>query len=149
MRAALGLGSNMGDRSAQLRAAIASLDGVYAVSSFHETDPVGGSPQPRYRNAAVLLKTEVGPRALLRRAQELEAAAGRVRGERWGPRTLDIDLLLCDDLTIDEPGLIIPHPRMTQRAFVLAPLAEIAPDWIVPGTGRRVEDLLADLAVGG
>jgi 2-amino-4-hydroxy-6-hydroxymethyldihydropteridine diphosphokinase len=145
MRAALGLGSNLGDRRGHLEHAIERLPGVVAVSAFHGTDPVGGPPQGRYLNAAVVIETELGPRALLDLALEIEREAGRERAERWGPRTLDVDLLLYGDRIVDEPGLVVPHPRLSERAFALGPLSEIAPDWVVPGTGRTVQELHEDL----
>lgn len=152
MRAALGLGSNVGDRRAHLDAAVAGLPGVAAVSRYHETEPVGGPPQGPFLNAAVVLETDLTPHALLAAAMDLERAAGRDRGRPggWGPRTLDIDLLLLDDLVLSDPGppaLTVPHPRMVRRAFVLQPLVEIAPGWVVPKTGRTVEQLLEDLSV--
>ena len=109
---------------------------------------MGGPPLAAYLSAAVVLETTLEPRQLLALARELEDAAGRVRRERWGPRTLDVDVLLCDDRVIREPGLEVPHPRLPERRFVLAPLAEVAPDWRVPGPGRTVEELLADLPDG-
>jgi 2-amino-4-hydroxy-6-hydroxymethyldihydropteridine diphosphokinase len=147
-RAAFGLGSNLGDRRAHLEAAVkglASAGEVLAVSSFRETEPVGGPPQPRYLNGAIAVATERTPLELLALAQELERRAGRIRGDRWGPRTLDIDLLLFGDLVVREPDLVVPHPRLHERLFVLEPLAEIALDWPVPGTLRTVGELLADL----
>jgi 2-amino-4-hydroxy-6-hydroxymethyldihydropteridine diphosphokinase len=149
MKAALSLGSNLPDRKAHLDEAVRRLrerTRVLAVSRFLDTEPVGGPPQGRFLNAAVVVDTELDPRGLLELARELERAAGRVRVERWGPRTLDVDLLLCDDRVVREDGLRVPHPRLAERRFVLEPLAEVAPDWVVPGTGRTVEDLLADLA---
>ena len=149
-RAAFGLGSNLGDRRAHLEAAVrwlAALGEVLAVSSFRETAPVGGPPQPDYLNAAVVVATEQAPRALLQAAQEIERRAGRERGVAWGPRTLDLDLLLYGDRTLREPGLVVPHPRLHERRFVLEPLAEIALDWPVPGLGRTVGELLADLRI--
>ncbi len=131
-RALLGLGSNLGDRERYLRKAIASLAGVTKVSSTYETEPVGGpGGQGPYLNLVVELDTDLTPRQLLGVCHRLEAAAGRVREERWGPRTLDVDILLLGDLEVDEPDLQIPHPRMWDRAFVLAPLADVAPE-IVP-----------------
>lgn len=130
-RAFLGLGSNLGDRAAYLQAAIDALPDVAAVSAFHETDPVGGPPGQRpYLNAVVELDTALSPRELLHIAQQLEAQAQRVRAERWGPRTLDVDVLLVGDLTVDEPDLQVPHPRMWERDFVLVPLAELAPELV-------------------
>lgn len=127
MRAYLGLGSNLGDRRAHLRAAVAALPDVVAVSPVYETDPVGGSPgQGPYLNLVVALETDRSPRDLLDLAHSLEDAAGRVRKERDGPRTLDVDVLLVGDLCVDEPDLVVPHPRMWQRRFVLAPLADLA-----------------------
>jgi 2-amino-4-hydroxy-6-hydroxymethyldihydropteridine diphosphokinase len=149
-RAAFGLGSNLGDRRAHLEAAVRGLAGlgeVLAVSSFRETAPVGGPPQPAYLNAAVVVATELEPLALLHAAQEIERRAGRERGVVWGPRTLDLDLLLYGDRTLREPGLVVPHPRLHERRFVLEPLAEIALDWPVPGLGRTVGELLANLRI--
>lgn len=132
-RAFLGLGSNLGDRRHHLRDAIAGLgDSVVAVSGVYETDPVGGPAQPKFLNLVVELDTTLTPRELLRVCWRLEAAADRVRQERWGPRTLDVDILWIDDVTVDEPDLTIPHPRMGERRFVLAPLAELAPDLVPP-----------------
>ena len=139
MRAFLGLGSNLGDRWAHLRAAVAALPDVVAVSPVYETSPVGGpEDQGPYLNCVVELSTELGPRELLGVAQRLEAAAGRERHERWGPRTLDVDVLLVDDLTVDEPDLVVPHPRMWERRFVLTPLADLAPDLLSVGWEARV-----------
>lgn len=129
-RAYLGLGSNLGDRLGHLQAAVDTmLDDlgmdVVAVSPVYETAPVGGPPQPDYLNAVVAVDTTASPRELLGVARRLEAAAGRVRGERWGPRPLDVDVLLVGDVTVDEPDLVVPHPRMAERAFVLAPLSDL------------------------
>ncbi len=127
MRAYLGLGSNLGDRRAHLRAAVDALPDVVAVSPVYETEPVGGPPgQQPYLNLVVALDTERSPRELLALGQALEAAAARTRTEPDGPRTLDVDVLLVGDLTVQEPDLIVPHPRMWQRRFVLAPLADLA-----------------------
>lgn len=129
MRAFLGLGANLGDRMATLSRAVAGLPDVVAVSSLYETEPVGGPPgQPAYLNLVVELETDLSPRDLLGLAHELEAAAGRVRGVRFGPRTLDVDVLLVGDLVVDDPDLVVPHPRMRERRFVMVPLTEIAPD---------------------
>ena len=145
MRAALGLGSNLGDRAAHLRFAVAELSalGPVRVSSFHETEPVG-PPQPMYLNGAVVLECALTPAGLHAYTKRIEERGGRVRGERWGPRTLDIDLLLCDDVELVTPRLRLPHPDLHRRAFVLAPLVEVAPDWVVPGLGRTVAELHAD-----
>ncbi|MHC4957075.1 MAG: 2-amino-4-hydroxy-6-hydroxymethyldihydropteridine diphosphokinase [Planctomycetota bacterium] len=146
MRAALGLGSNLGDRRRFLERAVERLPGVVAVSGFIETDPVGGPPQGRYLNAAVVIETGLEPKPLLDLALSIERESGRERtGERWGPRPLDIDILLYGDRVVDQPGLTVPHPRLAERAFALGPLREIAPDWVVPGTGRTVTELHADL----
>ena len=139
-RVFLGLGSNLGDRWATLRAAVAALPDVVAVSPVYETDPVGGPPgQPPYLNLVVELDTDRSPRDLLEEAHRLETAAGRVREERWGPRTLDVDVLLVGDLVVDEPDLVVPHPRMAERAFVLAPLADLAPE-LVPARRAGHDD---------
>jgi 2-amino-4-hydroxy-6-hydroxymethyldihydropteridine diphosphokinase len=127
VRAYLGLGSNLGDRRAHLRAAVAALPDVVAVSPVYETEPVGGPPgQAPYLNVVVALDTDLGPRDLLDLGRGLEEAAGRVRTEPDGPRTLDVDVLLVGDLTVREPDLVVPHPRMWQRRFVLVPLADLA-----------------------
>jgi 2-amino-4-hydroxy-6-hydroxymethyldihydropteridine diphosphokinase len=141
------LGSNLGDREAQLLAAIAALRAlpgvrVEAVSTLYETAPVGPPPQGPYLNAVVRLRTRLDPRALLARLLEIEVAAGRVRGgQRWSARTLDLDLLFYGSLTLDEPGLCVPHPRLHERAFVLEPLCELAPRLVHPLLGRTVEEL--------
>jgi 2-amino-4-hydroxy-6-hydroxymethyldihydropteridine diphosphokinase len=144
-RAFVGLGSNLGDREGTIRAALSRLDGVAAVSALRETDPVGFEDQPRFLNGVAALETELPPRALLERLLEVERSLGRTReGPRFGPRTIDLDLLVQGDLELDEPGLTIPHPRLHERRFVLEPLAELAPDLVVPGRGP-VRDLLAGL----
>ena len=131
MRAFLGLGSNMGDRWRHLRDAVDDLPDVVAVSPVYETDPVGGPPdQEKFLNLVVELDTQRSPRDLLGIAHRLEAAAGRVRNERWGPRPLDIDVLLVGDVQVAEPDLEVPHPRMRARAFVLIPLHDLAPDLV-------------------
>jgi len=132
VRAFLGLGSNLGDREALLRRAIEQLPDVVAVSPLYETDPVGGPEQGAFLNLVVELDTERSPRQLLQLCQELEADAQRIRIERWGPRTLDVDVLLVGDLIVDEPDLVVPHPRLWERRFVLAPLADLAPELVPP-----------------
>jgi 2-amino-4-hydroxy-6-hydroxymethyldihydropteridine diphosphokinase len=144
VRAFVGLGSNLGDRRAQLRRAVAGLPDVVAVSQLYETEPVGGPPgQDRYLNVVVELDTGLGPRDLLEVARRLEAAAGRRRDVRWGPRTLDVDVLLVGDLVVEDEDLVVPHPRMWGRRFVVDPLAELAPDLVPPevreGAGGEVE----------
>jgi 2-amino-4-hydroxy-6-hydroxymethyldihydropteridine diphosphokinase len=129
-RAFLGLGSNLGDRRAHLRRAVASLPDVVAVSAVYETEPVGGPEQGRFLNCVVELETRRSPRELLGMAHALEKAARRVRLERWGPRTLDVDVLLVGDARVEEPDLVVPHPRMWERGFVLAPLADLAPELV-------------------
>jgi 2-amino-4-hydroxy-6-hydroxymethyldihydropteridine diphosphokinase len=139
-RAFLGLGSNLGDRERFLREAVASLgSAVRRVSPVYETEPVGGPPgQGPYLNVVVEIDTDLSPRELLAVCHRLEAAAGRVRAERWGPRTLDVDILLVDGVTVDEEDLTIPHPRMWERRFVLAPLSDLAPELVPDGWERRV-----------
>lgn len=140
----LGLGSNVGDRLASLSRAVEALGerGVRVLRSsrVYETAPVGGRPQPDYLNAVVEVETDLEPRDLLRACLEVETELGRVRGERWGPRTIDIDLLACGEREISEPDLTIPHPRMHERAFVLVPLLELDADPPLPG-GRRISSL--------
>jgi 2-amino-4-hydroxy-6-hydroxymethyldihydropteridine diphosphokinase len=131
-RAFLGLGSNLGDRAALLDAAVDRLVavGLVAVSPRYETDPVGGPSQGAFLNLVAELDTDLTPRQLLSVCARLEAAASRVRVERWGPRTLDVDVLWVDGVTVDDPDLSVPHPRMWQRRFVLAPLRDLAPDLV-------------------
>jgi 2-amino-4-hydroxy-6-hydroxymethyldihydropteridine diphosphokinase len=139
MRAYLSLGSNVGDRRAHLKDAIASIEGVVAVSDVYETAPVGGPPQDDYLNLVVAVDTDLTPRQLLGLCHRLESAAGRVRGERWGPRTLDVDIVWTDGEPVDEPDLQIPHPRLYQRRFVLEPLGELAPDLLPDGWSDDAE----------
>ena len=129
-RALLALGSNLGDRWANLCDAVAGLPDVVAVSEVYETAPVGGPDQGPYLNCVVRLETELDARALLGAAREREQAAARRRGVRWGPRTLDVDVLWVDGQTVHEPDLEVPHPRMFERAFVLVPLRDVAPDLV-------------------
>ena len=145
-RAYVGLGANLGDREATMRRAIELLgDEVVAVSSFRETDPVGYEDQPRFLNGAVALETELSPRELLDRLLAVERELGRTRdGPRYGPRTIDLDLLLYGDVVVDEPGLRVPHPRLAERRFALEPLAELDPGLTIPGAGA-VSALLAGL----
>jgi 2-amino-4-hydroxy-6-hydroxymethyldihydropteridine diphosphokinase len=140
-RAYFGLGSNLGERAVHLQFAVdglaAQVGRVVALSPIYETEPVGGPPQPDFLNAVVAIETALPGRELLRVAKELEAAAGREPpepGKRWGPRPLDIDILMIGDERIDEPDLVVPHPRIHQRAFVLAPLADVAPELVVAPT---------------
>jgi 2-amino-4-hydroxy-6-hydroxymethyldihydropteridine diphosphokinase len=149
-RAVIGLGANLGDPVAQLRAAIAAIGRlagtrVLAASSFYRSAPVGYAAQPDFVNAAVSIETTLEPRALLDGLKSIELASGRARTFKDAPRTLDLDILLFDDRASDEPGLTIPHPRMHERAFALAPLVEIEPEAVIPGRGRA-GDLLARCA---
>jgi 2-amino-4-hydroxy-6-hydroxymethyldihydropteridine diphosphokinase len=128
-RALLALGSNLGDRRAHLRQAVDGLPDVVEVSPVYQTEPVGGPPgQGPYLNAVVCLHTALSPHDLLVAAHRAEAAAGRVRAQRWGSRTLDVDVLWVDGETVDTPELVVPHPRMWERGFVMVPLADVAPD---------------------
>jgi 2-amino-4-hydroxy-6-hydroxymethyldihydropteridine diphosphokinase len=149
-RAYVGLGANIGERAATLSQAVELLSveenvEVLAVSSFRETDPVGVVDQPPFLNGAAVLETALEPRELLDTLLRVERELGRVRdGTRWGPRTIDLDLLLYDERTLDEPGLRVPHPRLHERRFALEPLAELAPSVEIPGQGP-VSDVLARL----
>lgn len=152
MRVWIGLGSNLGDREALLSAAAEALERagaqILARSSIYETAPVGSPPgSPMFLNQVLEVETELDPRELLARCQKIERDLGRLRSadeEPWGPRPIDLDLLAADGTQVSEPSLEIPHPRLAERAFVLVPLAEIAPDLEIPGRGR-VRDLLAAL----
>jgi 2-amino-4-hydroxy-6-hydroxymethyldihydropteridine diphosphokinase len=139
-RAYVGLGANLGPREVTLlRAAdlLAAADGVdvVAVSQLRETEPVGLVEQPPFLNGAVAIDTSLTPRALLDLLLEIERSLGRVRGERWGPRTVDLDLLVYGDERVDEEGLHVPHPRLHERRFALEPLAELDPGLRIPGLG--------------
>ena len=152
--ALLGFGGNVGDVRATLKEAVALFaDGkgviLRARSSDYATPPWGVTDQPPFINLAIQVETALPPRALLERALEVERALGRDRARetRWGPRTIDIDLIAYDDLAIDERDLILPHPRLFERAFVLVPLAEIVPDRVI--AGRKIKDALAAIDVAG
>jgi 2-amino-4-hydroxy-6-hydroxymethyldihydropteridine diphosphokinase len=145
----IGIGSNLGEREAHLRSALDLLAAevgidVVAVSRLRETEPVGPVEQGPFLNGAVQVTTELPPRELLDRLLDVEQRLGRVRRERFGPRTIDLDLLLYDDEVLEEPGLTLPHPRLHERRFALEPLAELAPDLVVPGRGP-ISALLAEL----
>jgi len=147
----VGLGSNLNDRESHIHQALTRLgrrDRIRLVttSSLYETEPVGIVDQPLFLNAAVHLSTELEPAELLEVLQEVERRMGRQRTIRWGPRIIDLDLLLYDDLIIDGTRLVVPHPELTRRAFVLVPLAEIAPQAVEPRSGRRVDELLRALS---
>ena len=152
-RVVIALGSNLGDRLDYLQS---GLDGLFdtprlvflAVSPVYETTPVGGPEQPDYLNAVAIGETTLPAQAVLERCQSLEDAFGRVRGEGWGPRTLDLDLIVYGDEVSDSPGLTLPHPRARERAFVLAPWHDADPDAELPGQGR-VADLLKALGTTG
>jgi 2-amino-4-hydroxy-6-hydroxymethyldihydropteridine diphosphokinase len=151
-RVLLGLGSNLGDRDHNIAAALDRLSSsgalrVVALSAIRTTAPVGGPPQDDYRNAAALADTDLPPRALLAALKSAEEHVGRrPGGERWGPREVDVDLLLYGDEVVDEPDLVVPHPRMSGRRFVLEPAAEIAPSMRHPVLNRTMRELLEALA---
>jgi 2-amino-4-hydroxy-6-hydroxymethyldihydropteridine diphosphokinase len=142
----VGLGANLGDRRAGILTALRELDAlptisVRRVSSLYETAPVGVTDQPDFLNAVAAVETGLTPRALLDALLHLENRMGRVRTLRWGPRVIDLDLLLLGDRTVAEPGLAVPHPRLRERGFVLLPLAEVAPGLRLPGDGAAVSAL--------
>lgn len=143
VRAYIGLGSNVGDRRATLDAALQRL-APRRVSRIVETEPWGLADQPRFLNAVAEMETDLASEALLDRLLSVERELGRVRAERWGPRTLDLDLLLYGDLVIRTDRLAVPHPRLAERRFVLEGLAELCPGQNVPGLGRTVRELLDD-----
>lgn len=147
----LALGSNLGDRLAMLQGAVHALGAVVdlvAVSPVFETDPVGGPEQDDFLNAVVLVDSTQSPHELLDLAHRVEDLHGRVRTQRWGPRTLDVDLIAVDEEQIDEPDLVIPHPRAAERAFVLVPWSAVDPEAALPGIGRVV-DLLSRVDASG
>jgi 2-amino-4-hydroxy-6-hydroxymethyldihydropteridine diphosphokinase len=148
-RAFVGLGSNLGDREGTIRRAVELLDAepgidVAAVSELRETDPVGYADQPRFLNGVVVVGTSLSPRDLLEALLAIELTLGRNRAEapRFGPRTIDLDLLLYGDEVVDEPGLTVPHPRLAERPFALVPILELDPEATFPD-GRRLRDVLA------
>ena len=150
---AIALGSNLGDSHTILEAALETLAQtpditLQARSSWYQTKAVG-PPQPDYLNGCALLHVQTPPQMLLKTLLLIEAKFGRLRRERWGPRSLDLDLLLYDDLVLDTPTLQLPHPRMNDRAFVLVPLAEIAPNWIEPVSGKAIAELVQAVDCSG
>jgi len=141
----LGLGSNLGDREANIASALKMLGQearILKVSSFYETEPVGYKDQPWFLNCVCSVETELAPQALLRLAKTIEKNLGRKPALRFGPRLIDIDILFYDDLILDSPDLVIPHSRLAERAFVLVPLKEIAPHLVHPLLGVTIEELL-------
>lgn len=153
VKAYLGLGSNIGDRAHQLQQAIRIIDqyqyiDVTSISPIYETEPVGYTDQPQFLNLCIEIETTLNPQELLKRCLETEEALHRVRKIRWGPRTLDVDILLYGNEIIEEDNLIIPHPKMTERAFVLIPLNDIASKHIEPRSQKLIENLvIADSTV--
>lgn len=150
---AIALGSNLGDSPQILAAAIAHLDStpgisVQQTSRWYQTAPIG-PPQPDYLNGCALVQVQLTPHQLLARLLEIENLFGRIRQERWGPRTLDLDLLFYEDAIVATSELEVPHPRMRERAFVLVPLAEIAPDWVDPVSGEAIGQLLQRIDISG
>jgi 2-amino-4-hydroxy-6-hydroxymethyldihydropteridine diphosphokinase len=153
IKAAIALGSNLGDSLATLQGSIKMLQNtpgiiVKSQSNWYQTAPVG-PPQPDYINACAILEIKLEPQQLLEKLLEIEIKFGRQRREKWGPRTLDLDLLLYDNLILENSQLVLPHPRMTERAFVLVPLAEIAPNWLHPVSGIAISELLNNIECSG
>ncbi len=146
----LGIGSNLGDRQENCLRAIGLLKGkdtsVGKQSSMYETEPEGGKDQPYFINMAVEIKTDLSPHELLKTLKTIENEMGRTETVKWGPRVIDLDILLYDGLIIDEPDLKIPHPLMHERTFVLKPLSEISPDALHPALGKTVRQLLAEIS---
>ena len=149
-RVYVGIGSNLGDREFLIRKAVESLrqlpqTNVSGVSSLYDTEPVGETEQPPFLNAVAWIETELSPRELLWQMLLIEKRMGRVRSKRWGPRSIDLDLLFYDDELIDEPDLQIPHPEAHRRAFVLYPLLELDPNFRHPVTGETVRRMIQKL----
>ena len=152
-KVAIALGSNLGDREANLAFGLSALPGFITnltQSRWHDTAPVGVSPdQPRYLNGVVVGETALTARELIDRLLQIEQAAGRTRTSPMAPRTLDLDLILFGEEQIEEPGLVVPHPRFRERLFVLEPLAEVAPGWMDPATGKTISALLRERRAAG
>ena len=149
-RAWIGLGSNLGDRLGYIKKALGMIERIpetalAAVSSVYDTAPVGKEDQPRFLNAVAEVATELDPQALMGELLAIEDYCGRIRRDVWGPRTLDLDLLIYDDVEVSSEELTVPHRRLAERAFVLVPLAEIAPEVVVPRTGKDVATLTSEL----
>jgi len=145
MKAVIALGSNLGDRELNIDSAVAEIAKIIEVthlSTNHETDPVGGPDQPKYLNAVLIGESFLTPKELLKALLAIESRLGRVREIHWGPRTIDLDLIIVDDEKIHSPDLVLPHPRAHERRFVLEPWAEIDPEAVLPGHGRVEEILL-------
>jgi len=145
MKAVIALGSNLGDRELNIDSAVAEIAKIIEVthlSTNHETDPVGGPDQPKYLNAVLIAESLLTPEELLKALLAIESRLKRVREIHWGPRTIDLDLIIVDDEKIHSPDLVLPHPRAHERRFVLEPWAEIDPDAVLPGHGRIEEILL-------
>ena len=146
---AIALGSNIGDRLGTIRQAVMLLEErslrISASSDVFETPPWGMENQPRFLNACVLAETDILPRALLELLLNIESDLGRIRRYKWGPREIDLDLLFYDDQVFNESGLVLPHPQMHRRAFVLVPLVQIAPDWRHPVLGKSIRELAGSL----
>jgi len=150
VKACIGLGSNMGEREANIRQALEQIEkmpetAILIGSSLYDTEPVGVADQPNFLNGVVMVQTELPPRQLLWNLMLIERRLGRVRTQRWGPRTIDLDLLLYGDLVIDEPDLQVPHPLMAQRSFVMVPLVEVDPLLLHPITGQTMLSILQRL----
>jgi len=148
-QAAIALGSNIGDRLGTMRQAVMLLEErslrISASSDVFETPPWGMENQPRFLNACVLAETDILPRALLELLLNIESDLGRIRRYKWGPREIDLDLLFYDDQVFNESGLVLPHPQMHRRAFVLVPLLQIAPDWRHPVLGKSIRELAGSM----
>jgi len=152
-KAFVGIGSNLGEREFLIRKAVEALrdlphTAVIRVSSLYDTDPVGEVDQPPFLNAVAWLETELDPRAILWHLLLIEKRMGRVRSQRWGPRSIDLDLLFCGDWIVEEPDLQVPHPEAHRRAFVLHPLQEVDPDFVHPMTGESIRKMIRKLDPG-